>query len=86
MLFIADPVLLGSEAIVLPLQISIGLVTVIVEFALLKWIFGHEYRWGLLSAPVTAKRTFVIALVANLASFVTAFIGFGFLTSLIKGI
>ena len=43
---------------------------VVVEFVILKLVFNRMCRTHALDEPILAKRTFVIALVANLASFV----------------
>jgi len=75
--FIPDlfrPRLLGELLLMLGI---VELVVVLVEFGLLRWIFGRMYRGGALNEAITVKRTFLIALTANLASFVvgcTAFI------------
>ncbi len=48
----------------------IEFVVVIVEFGFFLWAFRGLYRGGELTEPVSAKRTFLISLAANLASFV----------------
>ena len=72
-LFLADPDLLGSGALSLLVLCLIELVVVIVEFGLLIWIFGRMYRRGVLDTRLTARRTFVMALLANPASLVGTF-------------
>jgi len=75
MLFIGDPDLLGSTTRALLVDGIIELVVVTVEFGLMKWIFGSMYRRGVLQEPVTAKRTILIAAVANVASFAFGVVG-----------
>ena len=75
-LFIADPVLLGSHLLANVVMLLIELVVVAVEFSLMIWIFRWTYLRGLLDRHVTATRTLVIALTANMASFAIGYIGF----------
>jgi hypothetical protein len=56
----------SSLLMILPIE----LVVVIVEFGFFLWVFRGFHRAGALTEPITAKRTFVISLAANLASFV----------------
>lgn len=72
-LYVADPVLLGSANLANLVFGITELLVVIVEFWLLKWAFGRMYRRGVLTQPVAATRTFVISLAANTASFVATF-------------
>jgi hypothetical protein len=75
MLFLGDPVLMGSRALAQGMDCVIELTVVVVEFGLMKWIFSRMYRNGLLAQPITALRTLVMALVANLASFAVGTVG-----------
>ena len=58
---------------------------VIVEFVLLKLIFNRMYRVQTLDEPISAKRTFVMALTANLASFLLGIIAEAIIISFILG-
>jgi hypothetical protein len=53
----------------------IELAVVMVEFGLLHWIFSRMHRCGALVEPIKARCTFVIGVLANLASFVLGGIG-----------
>jgi hypothetical protein len=53
----------------------IELAVVAVEFCLFRWIFLNMYRQGVISKPVTVKRTILIAATANTASFALGFVG-----------
>jgi hypothetical protein len=75
MLFVGDPDLLGSSKLAYLVDFLIELVVIAVEFGLLRWTFGRMRRGGVLDEPVTATRTFVIAVVANVASFAIGVVG-----------
>jgi hypothetical protein len=48
---------------------AVEFAAVIVEFALLTWVFDRMYRRGVLDQPVSGTRALLASLVANLASF-----------------
>jgi hypothetical protein len=58
------------------LVFPIEFLVVVVEFGLFLWAFRWLYRRGALTEPITEKRTFVISLTANLASFGLGFVVF----------
>jgi hypothetical protein len=76
LLCLGDPVLWGSDTLAWVMIGIVELIVVAVEFCLLKWIFGRMNRRGRLDEPVSTRRTFAIALVANAASFVCGIVGF----------
>jgi len=75
-LFIADPVLLGSDVLAYLVLCLIELVVIIIEFGLMIWMFGLMHRRGALLQPISASRTALISLVANIASFAIGRLGF----------
>ena len=70
--YIAHPVLLGSYELGLAGALSIEALIVITEMRLLMLIFRRMHRLGSLDSPVSKTRAFVIAIFANLASFILA--------------
>ena len=78
-LFIADPVILGSGVLATKLLCIIEFLVVMVEFVILKWAFGKMYRQGILEKPITIKRTLIISLLANMASFLIGWLVFFFI-------
>ena len=74
--FIADTELLGSASLAHLVEWIIEFVVVIVEFGLMKWIFGRMYRHGVLDEPVSAGRVLVISVAANIASYVTVYMAY----------
>ena len=73
MLFLADPVQRKPLALVAAMFGTIELMTVIVQFALFKWMVGRLHRRGVIQEAFSTLRTFAMALVAYLASRVVAF-------------
>jgi len=84
MLFIADDVLLGSKNMEYLADCIIEVLVVIVEFGLMTWLFGRMHRHGDLDEPVSAIRTLVITLLANLASFTVVYEGFSAITAVLS--
>jgi hypothetical protein len=73
MLLLGDERLLGSATLPDVMICMIELTATAVESALMVPIFGRLYRCGLLDEPVTVRRTIVIVLAANVASFLVGF-------------
>jgi hypothetical protein len=78
-LFVGDPVIFGSEILADSLLYIIEFLVVAVEFVFLRWAFGQMYRQGILDKPITAKRTLIISILANLASFFIGWLVFFFI-------
>lgn len=76
-LFIADEVLLGSSALEHLVHYLIEVAVVIVEFGLIWWICGRMYSRDVLDEPVSAVRSLLISLVANVAPFLILYMAFG---------
>ncbi|MEW6529512.1 MAG: hypothetical protein AB1473_01670 [Thermodesulfobacteriota bacterium] len=49
---------------------AIELLVIAIEFGVLMWVFSQMHHSGKLDHPVTALRTAVIAVIANVASFI----------------
>ena len=75
MLFIADPDLLGSRTLERLAVFIIELVILVVEFGIMRLTFHWMYCRGLIHEPVTARRTILIAALANVASFAFGLVG-----------
>lgn len=71
-----DPALITSLNSPWPLIFPIEFLVVVVEFGLFLWAFRWLYRRGVLTESISLKRTFVISLTVNLASFGLGFVGF----------
>ena len=78
MLFIGDPKLLGSSALSCLVDCTTELAVVAIEFGFMIWMFRRMYDRGILE-KVTTGKTALMALVANVASFVIVFIGITFM-------
>jgi hypothetical protein len=64
---------LGSEPLAWAMICAVELVATIVEFGIMRWAFGRMYHGGLIDQPIAIKRTIVMVLTANVASFLLGF-------------
>ncbi|MEW6141435.1 MAG: hypothetical protein AB1733_24695 [Thermodesulfobacteriota bacterium] len=76
-LFIADDVLLGSSTLEHLVHYLIEVAVVIVESGLIWWMCGRMYSHNVLAEPVSAARSLLISLVANVVPFVILYMVFG---------